>query len=158
MSSPDTNQLHKELDLIQGIITRMANHSFDVKKWMITIIAAIVLLDTGKLSTPNVICMLSVILAFWYLDTYFICMERNYRALYNWVISNRSQTADYLYDLSTFTRTVNGSTENLKKPENGFWPVFLSKTVLPIYLLPILLTLGYFLYNHFMHAPTCCGH
>ena len=48
--------------------------------------------------------------------------------------------------------------ENLKKPENGFWPVFFSKTVLPIYLLPILLTLGYFLYNHFMHAQPCCGH
>lgn len=34
-----TEELHKEIDLIQGCITRMADSSFQLKEWYITLIA-----------------------------------------------------------------------------------------------------------------------
>ena len=38
----DKDIIHKELDLIQGVITRMASNSFEVKKWLIGILSVVV--------------------------------------------------------------------------------------------------------------------
>jgi len=40
----NTEILHKEIDLIQGIINRMANNSFLLKGWIISLIAVILAL------------------------------------------------------------------------------------------------------------------
>jgi len=40
------------------------------------------------------------ILVFWFLDAYFLRLERLYRRLYNWVKDNRLKTQDFLFDLN----------------------------------------------------------
>ncbi len=100
----DNEVLHKEIDLIQNVISRMANNSFLLKGWMITIIVGILALTHDTLVTDDV-KYLSLILflplfAFWYLDAFFLHKEKCFRKLYDWVIENREGTNEHLYSLN----------------------------------------------------------
>jgi hypothetical protein len=88
----------KEIDLIQDIIKRMASNSFLLKGWAISVITIILALK----QTDSVALLAAVsILAFWYVDAYYLRQERLYRRLYKWVISNRMKSDDFLLDLDT---------------------------------------------------------
>ncbi len=90
--------LLKEIDLIQSIINRMANTSFLIKGWAVTMITFIFALKSDKDTLPLV---LIPILLFWFLDAYFLQHERLYRKLYQWIVQNRMTTDSYLFSLST---------------------------------------------------------
>jgi len=87
----------KELEIIQGIINRMANNSFLIKGWTITLVVVTLLLKGNKYHT---FIAFIPILVFWFLDAYFLRLERLYRRLYNWVKDNRLKTKDFLLDLN----------------------------------------------------------
>jgi predicted histidine transporter YuiF (NhaC family) len=87
----------KELEIIQGIINRMANNSFLIKWWVIILVIVILLLKGNKYQTSIAFIP---ILVFWFLDAYFLRIERLYRRLYNWVKDNRLKTKDFLFDLN----------------------------------------------------------
>jgi hypothetical protein len=87
----------KELEIIQGIINRMAYNSFMIKGWTITLVVATLLLKGDKYNT--FIAFIPIVV-FWFLDAYFLRLERLYRRLYNWVKDNRLKTQDFLFDLN----------------------------------------------------------
>jgi len=87
----------KEIEIIQGIINRMANNSFLIKGWTITLVVVTLLLKGNKYHT---FIAFIPILVFWFLDAYFLRLERLYRRLYNWVKDNRLKTKDFLFDLN----------------------------------------------------------
>jgi hypothetical protein len=87
----------KELEIIQGIINRMAYNSFIIKGWTITLVVATLLLKEDKYNT--FIAFIPIVV-FWFLDAYFLRLERLYRRLYNWVKDNRLKTQDFLFDLN----------------------------------------------------------
>jgi len=87
----------KEIEIIQDIIKRMAFNSFMVKGWTVTLVAVTLLLRGTK---HQVLIAFIPLLVFWFLDAYFLWLERLYRRLYNWVIKNRLQTDEYLFDMS----------------------------------------------------------
>jgi len=87
----------KEIEIIQDIIKRMAFNSFMVKGWTVTLVAVTLLLKGAK---HQVLIAFIPLLVFWFLDAYFLWLERLYRRLYNWVIKNRLQTDEYLFDMS----------------------------------------------------------
>jgi hypothetical protein len=95
--------LHKEIDLIQGIINRMASNSFMLKGWLISLIAVVLALSKDSLFSCNAIFVCSIlcfpILIFWYLDAFFLHREKCYRALYEWVIKNRMSSNEKIYSL-----------------------------------------------------------
>ena len=97
-------KLHKELDLIQGCITRMANNSFMIKGWTLTLfVALITFFNIKDLSTVLLIFSLVVIVfLFAYLDAFYLWQERKYVRLYSDVIEKR-QKMDFsnLYNLNT---------------------------------------------------------
>jgi hypothetical protein len=64
--------LHKEIDLIQACINRMARNSFVIKGWVITLAAALLAL-LPELVNPRAVCIivLLVTFCFWYLDAFF---------------------------------------------------------------------------------------
>ncbi len=75
---PETKEenLHKELDLIQAIITRLAQNAFYMKGWSITLVSIVLALSKDDLlTTAQPTWLLSLILVvwlcFWYLDAYF---------------------------------------------------------------------------------------
>lgn len=149
--------LHKELDLIQDIVKRMAHNSFQVKAWLIAILSALVVLESKAIfaqaapdkafSIKMNIFLLLPILCFWYLDAFFLRTEKLYRELYKWVVKYRPHTDAYQYDLNTFTRTVGDETTHMIKRENGTWRMMVSKTLWPFYLVPLLFVAGMIFYN-----------
>lgn len=86
-------ELHKEIDLIQGCINRMAQNSFLIKGWTVTLFAVILALLPEKVEQTNKIflgiVMLAISLMFWYLDSFFLATEKNYREMYSWILQER---------------------------------------------------------------------
>ena len=89
----------KEIDIIQEIIKRMAFNSFMIKGWAITLVVVTLLLKGTK---HQVLIAFIPLLVFWFLDAYFLWQERMYRKLYDWVISNRLKTDEYLFDMNAY--------------------------------------------------------
>ncbi|MDB5390813.1 MAG: hypothetical protein JWM11_6459 [Planctomycetaceae bacterium] len=79
---PDSNAVIKTLEMQQAIIARMASSSASVKTWCITLVSAIVAFsaDNGK---PKVLLVAIIpIVLFFFLDVYYLCLERYFRAKY----------------------------------------------------------------------------
>ena len=87
----------KEIDLIQDIIKRMASNSFMIKGWTITLVVATLLLKRSKF---QMFIAFIPLIAFWFLDSYFLWQERLYRKLYDWVIDNRLNTKELLFSMN----------------------------------------------------------
>ncbi len=68
---------------IQNIINRMAQNSFYIKAWTITIIAGILVLTFSILNIIIFGTLLVISLFFWVLDSYYLKLERIFRRLYN---------------------------------------------------------------------------
>lgn len=97
-------ELHKEIDLIQSCITRMAQNSFMVKGWAFALVLAFMASVFERLNL-YVVCGIGmfVLLAFWYLDAFFLKMEKLYRFKYEWVINARANAnREYMYDLNPY--------------------------------------------------------
>ena len=102
MNKIDTEVLHKEIDLIQACITRMAQNSFLIKGWTISIVAVVMAL-ADKANNPALLSAILLIplISFWYLDAFFLRTERMYRQMYTWVLDKRRHgDGDMLYDLN----------------------------------------------------------
>lgn len=90
--------LFKEIDLIQKVIGRMGNNSFLIKGWGTTLIVASLLLSDTVYY--HFVAFLPLIV-FWYLDSYFLRIEKLYRNLYNWLIVNRMKGSEFLLDMDS---------------------------------------------------------
>lgn len=106
MEKLSTEVIHKEIDLLQSCINRMASNSFIVKGWMVTLIVAIIALLADKANLVAISGIsLVVIFCFWYLDAFFLKTEKLYRMKYEWVIKTRAEgKVDFLYDLNPYIR------------------------------------------------------
>ena len=91
----------KHLEMIQSIITRLANNSFSLKGWTVIFIAA-VLGFAIKESNPNYIFLVLLpIFAFWGLDGYYLRQEKLFRALYDKVRKLDEQDINFEMDISS---------------------------------------------------------
>lgn len=99
--------LEKEIDLIQACINRMAQNSFIVKGWTITLITVILALLPEKIDI-RLLCAIVIVatVCFWYLDAFFLRAERLYRWKYEWVIANRPKSEEYCYDLNPYNEKM----------------------------------------------------
>lgn len=150
--------VHKELDLIQAVVTRMGQNSFQVKTWFLaglSVIAAFgkeslfVQVTSDEFVTLSLgLLVLIIALTFWWLDAFFLSTEKLYRELYKWVLANRATTSRYLYDLNTFEREASdGTKSNLVLPENSTYSVMWSKTLRVLYLPVVLFLIGVNFFN-----------
>lgn len=95
-------ELHKEIDLIQSCVTRMAQNSFVIKTCAFTLVAAFIALTLGRLDL-YIVCGISVfmLLMFWRIDAFYLKMEKLYRFKYEWTIKVRATgNRLYMYDLN----------------------------------------------------------
>ena len=99
--------LEKEIDLIQACINRLAQNSFIVKGWTITLITVILALLPEKIDI-RLLCAIVIVatVCFWYLDAFFLRTERLYRWKYEWVIANRPKSEEYCYDLNPYNEKM----------------------------------------------------
>ncbi len=107
------------LNMIQGVINRMANNSFLLKGWSITIISALFALATQDKEQPFLYLAILPCLMFWGLDGYFLWQERMYRKLYQVVADKDEKNIDFSMNATTYKEEI-----------DNWFRVVLSKTLL----------------------------
>lgn len=114
----DKEQVIKHLEIIQGVINRLANNSFLIKSWSMTIISASILFISRNQNFSEYISLsfLIPVLGFWILDGYFLWQERIFRGIYNDVRTQEStnfgmpisrQTKKIKWIKAVFSKTLN---------------------------------------------------
>ena len=126
-------ELYKEMDLIQGCISRMADNSFRLKEWYISLIALAVVVMLGQQFELNVVglFLLGVTIVFWGLDAFYLKMETLYRWKYEWVIVKRKAgECSHLYNLDPYNKNMWINADGKREQFIGF---IFSKTLTPLY-------------------------
>lgn len=120
-----TELLIKHLEMIQAIVVRMANNSFMLKGWSITIVSALLALDATATNVNFVYIAYLPALTFWILDAYFLSQERYFRRLYDKV---RAQlvSPDSAEPIEPFSMVA----PKFAKPGDHWFPVMWSRTLL----------------------------
>ncbi len=92
--------LIEELKILQGVINRMAQNSLECKKWTLALAVGVLSLKIEAISHLYGLCVLGVLLAcFYLLDAYYLTQERLFREQYQWLIGNRLQTDERLFEV-----------------------------------------------------------
>lgn len=130
------NVLLKEIDLIQSCINRMAQNSFMVKGWAISLVAVVLALLPEAFDLTG-LCLIGIVatVCFWYLDAFFLRTEKLYRWKYDWILSKRLTCKEYCYDLNPYNEKmwIANKNESPKKIPKIVAMMF-TKTLIPIYL------------------------
>lgn len=92
----------KHLEMIQSIITRMNLNSFQIKGWMITIVSALLALFVNSNNISYIVVALVPTILFWYLDAYYLQLERKFRELYKDVLSNSSDIPPFAMPIAKY--------------------------------------------------------
>lgn len=141
--------LEKEIDLIQSCINRMAQNSFIVKGWTITLVTLSLLVSSETIIDIKFIGLILLVMTFcfWYLDGFFMKTEKLYRWKYEWVIKNRKCSDAYIYDLNPKNHDMWPTDDVGKYPkEPKVFFVMFSKILLPIYLILVILETALIIY------------
>ena len=92
----------KHLELIQGVINRLAADSFRMKGWTVVLVAAVfVLLARQNAFDAGYIAFLPIA-AFWGLDGYFLWQQRLFRAHYDNVRTQPAENIDFSMEVRTY--------------------------------------------------------
>ena len=75
----------KHLELIQGVVNRLAGNLFFLRGWTITLITALFAFFVKDANADYIFVVFVPVIIFWILDGYFLSQERSFRALYNHV-------------------------------------------------------------------------
>lgn len=92
----------KHLDLIQGVINRMASNSFSLKNWTVVLVSASFALAAKFSDIKLILIAFLPASAFWLLDGYFLRQERLYRKLYDRVRKQREDEIDFSMNATIF--------------------------------------------------------
>jgi len=79
-----TNKI-KHLEMIQGVISRMASNSFALKGGTIALVSGIFVFASRMSNFQYFLVALIPVVFFWILDSYYLQLERKYRKLYDFV-------------------------------------------------------------------------
>ncbi len=85
----------KHLEMIQAVVNRMANNSFLLKGWAVTLVSALLALAAANSDRRFVFVAVLPLLMFWLLDAYFLRQERLFRKLYDKVRKLDEKAIDF---------------------------------------------------------------
>jgi hypothetical protein len=86
------------LEMIQSVIMRMAANSFSLKAWSVTLASGILVLSSKESDKSFFLIAFIPILVFWFLDSYFLQLERKYRVLFDYI--RKGENVDVNFDLN----------------------------------------------------------
>jgi hypothetical protein len=112
----------KHLEFIQNIIARMANNSFLLKGWTVTLVAALFALAAQNTNPNFVILGFFPVIAFWSLDAYYLRQERLFRQLFNVI---RVNDADKIQPNESFLM----DTSSCEGKVQSWFRIMFSKTI-----------------------------
>lgn len=129
----------RHLEMIQGVITRMASNSFALKGWAVTLVAGIFALAGKDVDKMYFLVAYIPIVVFWGLDSYYLLQERLYRSLYEKVRKLNEGKIDF---------SMNANLQEFKEGKNTFFDCIFSKTELWFYLPLAIVTAGIIIITH----------
>lgn len=88
----------KHLEMIQGVVNRLAHCSFLLKGWSIIIVSALFALAAKDSKAYFIYLAYLPAIAFWGLDGYYLRQERLFRALYDRVRALNDSEIDFSMD------------------------------------------------------------
>ena len=123
----------KHLEFLQTNIARMNQCSFQMKRWPIRIVSALLAVyaatinDLGEGNKAFLIVAVFPTIIFWFLDSYYLTQERKFRGIYNDVagINKDNPQLVEIYDMPL---------GKYKGGKYSFIRVMFSKTIWPLYL------------------------
>ena len=117
----------KHLEIIQGVINRMAGNSFLLKGWAITLVAALFALFAKDNNHAYILIAYLPVIIFWILDGYFLSQERLLCNLYDDVRKFDEKEINFSMD-----------TTNYKKDKQNSWVYSIFSTTLSWFYLPLI--------------------
>ncbi len=126
ISSSTEESWHKHLEFIEAVITRMAQNSYLLKGWTITLVAATFALSLGVANTANTLFLLAALIptiAFAFLDAFYLRQERLFRKLYEDV---RKRTSS--------VEVFSMNTEPYKNKVDSVVSIAITVSILPFYV------------------------
>jgi hypothetical protein len=95
----------EHLKMIQGVINRLATCSFQLKGWVVTLAAALQVFLKGEANPAYLFVPALPVIAFWFLDGWYLRQERLFRRLYD-NVRGEEATADFSMDTQPFRKAV----------------------------------------------------
>jgi len=96
----------KHLEFIQAVITRLANNSFLMKGWALTVAGAFYGFAVKGTSWKVAAIGLMPVLIFWGLDAYFLRQERLFRGLYDQVRQRNPRVEPFAMNAAAYASGV----------------------------------------------------
>lgn len=94
----------KHLEIIQSVISRMANNSFLLKGWAVTLVSALIALGAKDTDNRFILVAYLPVIMFWILDGYFLQQERLFRNLYEKVRKIDETSIDFSMNTAPFLK------------------------------------------------------
>jgi hypothetical protein len=127
---------HREF--VQSVITRMNANSFQIKGMTITIVAAFLGVYASNAKILFILIPIPFVLLFWFLDAYYLQLERKFRGVYNDICDLNSEP-------KKTTRVFEMNPKLYKVDDYRYFKVLFSSSILSLYIVLIVgLTIAYF--------------
>ena len=97
----ESSAVQKHLEIMQGVITRMAENSRSCKVWCVTLISAILVLVARTGEADHALIALAPTALFYFLDAYYLSLERGFRCSYRSFVRKIHDGQASLSDLYT---------------------------------------------------------
>lgn len=137
----DSEKKIRYLEMIQGVINRMASNSFMLKGWAVTLVAGIFALATKDVDKLYFLVAYIPVIIFWGLDSYYLMQEKLYRELYEKVCSMDENDIDF---------SLAASKEEFGSDENCFKTCVISRTEIWFYFPLALVCTGIIIITHLL--------
>ena len=88
---PNKSPDYKHLEMIQGVISRMARNSAQMKTWSVSLVTAVFILS-GLSDDPHWLIAIGgcvPIIAFWFMDARYLQLERCYVKLHDAIVNGK---------------------------------------------------------------------
>jgi hypothetical protein len=92
----------KHLEFVQAAINRMANNSFLLKGWSVTLLGGLVAISLKEMDSRYVVVSFVVLGFLWLLDAYYLSHERSFVRLYDHVRLSENTNTDFSMDPKAF--------------------------------------------------------
>ena len=112
----------KHLELVQGVINRMAHCSFLLKGWSVILVSGLFAFAAKETNPLFVYLAYLPVIAFWILDGYYLYQERLYRKLYGEVRQTAPENIDFSMNASRF-----------KGQDKATWPESILSTTMLLF-------------------------
>ena len=113
------------LEAIQSVINRLSNISFILKGWAVSLVAGLIALSASGSNQRYALIAYIPIAVFWFLDAYFLMMERQFCELF-------SRNTDLSQQLEQFT--IKRNKGNIVIFVKAFFSITMMLTYIPLIL------------------------